>query len=276
MVPMMERRSDIREKTYEVIFEADTPAGKAFDVILLVLILASVTAVLLESMATAGARYGYALRLFEWIVTVLFTIEYLLRIWCVQKPGRYITSFFGLIDLLAVLPTYLSVLFSGTQYLLVIRVVRLLRVFRILKMAHFLSQAQVLGRALRASMTKIMIFVFAVLTIVVIVGATMFLVEGPAHGFRNIPVSMYWAIVTLTTVGYGDISPQTPLGQTLASLLMILGYGIIAVPTGIVTVELGQASRAGITTQVCPGCYREGHAPDAVFCKYCGERLNPP
>ncbi len=266
-----------RYRLHEIIFEADTPAGRAFDVVLLVAIVASVVAVSLESIDPAAApwraRWGPWLRAAEWLFTVLFSVEYALRLTCVRRPFAYARSFFGVVDLLAVLPTYLSLVLPGAQSLLVIRALRLLRVFRVFKLAHFLAEARVLRSALAASRPKIVVFLGTVLTIVLIVGATMYLVEGRASGFDSIPRGMYWAIVTLTTVGYGDISPQTPLGQALASVVMILGYGIIAVPTGIVTVELGRASRRSVTTQACPSCAAEGHDADARFCKYCGARL---
>jgi len=265
--------STTRTAIHEIIFEADTPAGKAFDVALLVLIILSVVAVMLESTSAIEARYGHLLRTFEWIVTILFTIEYLLRLYCVGKPARYARSFFGIVDLLAILPTYLSVIIPGAQSLLVIRALRLLRVFRVLKLAHFVGEASELGAALRASARKIIVFLGAVLTIVVIVGSMMYLIEGQENGFTSIPVSIYWAIVTMTTVGYGDIAPQTALGKILASAIMIMGYGIIAVPTGIVSVELAGVTRRKITTQACPECGAGGHDGDAVHCKYCGAKI---
>ena len=270
---MEDRSMTTREKIHEIIFEADTPAGKAFDVALLILIILSVVAVMLESTATVADRYGPWLRAFEWIVTVLFTIEYLLRLYCVRRPARYARSFFGLVDLLAILPTYVSVIIPGAQSLLVIRALRLLRVFRVLKLAHFVGEASELTAALRGSARKIIVFLGAVLTIVIIVGSMMYLIEGEANGFTSIPTSIYWAIVTMTTVGYGDIAPQTPLGKILASIIMIMGYGIIAVPTGIVSVELAGVVKKRITTQACPDCGAGGHALDAVHCKFCGAKL---
>jgi voltage-gated potassium channel len=213
------------------------------------------------------------LRALEWIFTGIFTVEYVLRLYCVDKPLRYATSFFGLVDLLAVLPSYLSPLLPGAQSLLVIRVLRMLRVFRIFKLAECLSESRELWDALRRSRRKISVFLFTVTVIVVIVGATMYLVEGPAHGFTNIPISVYWAVVTLTTVGYGDISPQTPFGRFLAMLVMLMGYGIIAVPTGIVTAEISRRTHGPVTTQACLSCAAEGHDHDAVFCRKCGARL---
>jgi voltage-gated potassium channel len=258
---------------HEVIFEADTPAGKAFDVALLVTIVASVLTVLLESVASIRAGYGPLLRGLEWAFTLLFTVEYGLRLLCVGQPLRYALSFFGLVDLLAIVPTYLSVFFAGAQSLIVIRALRLLRIFRVLKLAHFVGEARMLQAAIHASLRKITVFLGAVLTIVLIVGALMYLVEGEASGFSSIPQGIYWAIVTLTTVGYGDIAPQTVPGRVLASVVMILGYGIIAVPTGIVTVELAHAQRAEVSTQACPQCGAGGHDLDARHCKYCGSRL---
>lgn len=262
-----------RRTLHEVIFESDTPAGKAFDVALIGAILVSVAVVMLESVATLRADYSGALRAAEWFFTVIFTVEYALRLASVSRPLRYARSFFGVVDLLAVVPTYLSLLLPGAQYLLVVRVVRILRIFRVLKLAQYLSEAQVIVRALRASRRKIIVFVSAVLTLVTVLGSLMYLIEGEANGFTSIPASVYWAIVTLTTVGYGDISPQNPLGQALASFIMILGYGIIAVPTGIVTAELTRAAVAPPSGQACPACGAEGHDLDAVHCKYCGAAL---
>lgn len=262
-----------RAKLHEIIFEADTPGGKAFDVALLVFILASVVAVMLDSVSSVRQEYGAALRVFEWVVTVLFTIEYLLRLYCVGRPFAYAFSFFGIVDLLAILPTYLSVVFAGAQSLLVIRALRLLRVFRVLKLVHFVGEATELREALQASARKIIVFLGAVITIVLIVGALMYLIEGEESGFTSIPQGMYWAIVTMTTVGYGDIAPQTFPGKFLASLIMILGYGIIAVPTGIVSVEMSAARGRPMSTQVCPNCASEGHETNAKFCKDCGSIL---
>jgi voltage-gated potassium channel len=262
-----------RERLHEIIFEAETPAGKAFDLALLVCIVASVATVMLESVSSIRAQYGTILRALEWGFTILFTVEYVLRLICVGRPLRYATSFFGVVDLLAIAPTYLSIFFAGAQSLIVIRALRLLRIFRVLKLAHFVGEASMLREALRASMRKITVFLGTVLTVVVIVGALMYLVEGEASGFTSIPQGMYWAVVTLTTVGYGDVAPQTFVGKLLASGVMILGYGIIAVPTGIVTVELAQARRAPISTEACPDCGAGGHDSDAEFCKYCGAHL---
>ncbi len=266
-----------RYTLFEIIFEADTPLGKMFDIALLVVILLSVLAVMLESVSQISLAYGELLTAFEWIFTGLFTLEYILRIYSIRRPWNYIFSFFGVIDLLAIAPTYLSLLFSGTHVLAVIRVFRLLRIFRIFKLARYLSEASMLLRALRASRPKITVFLFFVLTLVVIVGSLMYLIEGPEHGFTSIPTSIYWAIVTLTTVGYGDITPMTMLGKFLAGLVMIMGYGIIAVPTGIVSVELGKvSSKVHLNTQACDACGRDGHDDHAVYCKFCGYKLEKP
>lgn len=266
-------RDGWRARLHEVIFEADTPAGKGFDVVLLVAISLSVLAVCLESVREIRLAHGRLLRGAEWFFTALFTVEYVARILAVQRPHRYMTSFLGIVDLLAIVPTYLSLFVPGTQSLLVIRALRLLRVFRILKLTHFLGEARMLGAAVRASMRKIIVFLGAVLTVVLIAGALMYVVEGEANGFDSIPLAVYWAVVTMTTVGFGDIVPQTVFGRFLAALLMVMGYGLIAVPTGIVTVELGDASRNATNTQSCPSCGAEGHANDAKFCKYCGGKL---
>ena len=263
----------LRQRLHEIIFEADTPAGRAFDNALLVCVAASVAVVMLESVAEVKAQYGRPLLALEWIFTGIFTVEYALRLYCVDKPLRYATSFFGVVDLLAVLPSYLSPLLPGAQSLLVIRVLRMLRVFRVFKLAEYLSESSELWDAMRRSRRKISIFLFTVTMIVVIVGAAMYLVEGPEHGFTSIPMSVYWAVVTLTTVGYGDISPQTPLGRFLAIIVMLMGYGIIAVPTGIVTAEMSRRTHGPVTTQACPGCGAEGHDHDALFCRKCGASL---
>jgi len=268
--------ANLRDSLHEVIFEADTPAGKAFDVILLIAIILSVLAVMLESVEFLNLKYHQIFVAIEWGFTILFTIEYILRIYSVRRPVRYIVSFFGIIDLLAILPTYLSLFFVGSQYLSVIRALRLLRVFRIFKLGRFLAEGQIILRALRASRPKITVFLVAVVLIIINVGSLMYLVEGGTNeGFSSIPQSIYWAVVTLTTVGYGDISPATPLGQFLAMLLMITGYAIIAVPTGIVSAEFMRgAQKKEVSRQACRYCGREGHEADAVFCKFCGEKLN--
>ena len=233
----------LRAKLYEIIFEADTTAGKWFDIVLLWAILLSVLVVFLESIAKLRVSYGNIFYYLEWFFTILFTVEYALRIFSTRRPLGYIFSFYGVIDVLAILPTYLSLVIVGSQYFLVIRILRLLRVFRILKLTHMMRQAAILKRALIASRGKIAVFLFAVLSLIVIIGAVMYVIEGPENGFTSIPFSMYWAIVTMTTVGYGDVSPQTTLGQIFASFVMIIGYAIIAVPTGIVSVEMADAAK---------------------------------
>ncbi len=265
--------SGFRLKLYEIIFEANTFAGKLFDIVLIIAIALSVLIVSLDSVKSLSEKYSVYFFYAEWILTVLFTIEYLLRIYSIGKPSKYIFSFYGAVDFLSILPTYLSLIFPGTHYLLVIRVFRVLRIFRILKFVQYISEAQTMAMALKASRKKITVFLFYVLVIVIIVGSIMYLIEGEENGFTSIPRSIYWAIVTLTTVGYGDISPQTELGQFLASLVMLLGYGIIAVPTGIVTVEYSKINGKGTSSEVCPNCGAEGHDPDAKYCKYCGSKL---
>ena len=263
-----------RARLHEIIFEADTRAGRLFDFALIWLILLSVATVILESVRHVRQQYGELLYALEWLFTVLFTIEYVLRLLSVRRPLRYATSFFGVVDLLAIIPTYLSIFVPGSQYLLVIRILRLLRIFRLLKLAEYITEAATLRRALRASQRKISVFLSVVVLLVIIIGALMYVVEGEEHGFTSIPVSIYWAVVTLTTVGYGDLSPRTPFGQMVASIVMIIGYGIIAVPTGIVSVELAHAARQqSVSTQSCPACGAEGHDPDALCCKYCGAKL---
>ena len=262
----------LRGKIHTIIFEADTPGGKLFDLVLIVAIILSVVAVMLDSVASIRINYGNELFILEWIFTILFSMEYLLRIISIGRPLKYALSFYGIIDLLAVLPTYLSILIPGTQYFLVIRILRVLRIFRILKFVQYIGEAKLLAQALEASRRKITVFLFTVLTVVVILGSLMYIIEGEENGFINIPESIYWAIVTLTTVGYGDISPQTGLGKMLATVIMILGYGIIAVPTGIVTSEMTRQKNK-ISLQACPQCSAEGHDPDASHCKYCGSKL---
>ena len=263
-----------RARLHEVIFESDTRAGRYFDLVLTWLILLSVATVVLESVREVRGQYGSLLLALEWAFTILFTIEYCLRLLSVRRPFRYATSFFGIVDLLAIIPTYLSVFVPGSQYLLVIRILRLLRVFRLLKLSEYVTEADILWRALRASQRKISVFISAVVLLVVIIGASMYVIEGESNGFTSIPRSIYWAIVTLTTVGYGDLSPKTAPGQIMASIVMIIGYGIIAVPTGIVSVELAHAVREKkVSGQSCPSCSAEGHDPDATHCKFCGAQL---
>jgi voltage-gated potassium channel len=264
----------IRLALQQTIFEAETRAGKLFDILLIISILCSVAAVMLDSVAPIRARYGSLLHNAEWFFTILFTIEYILRLICVGRPAKYALSFFGLVDLVSIVPTYLSLLLPGSQFLLVIRVLRVLRVFRVLKFVQYLEESRLLLEALRASRKKITVFLFTVLTLVVILGSIMYLIEGEANGFTSIPRSIYWAIVTLTTVGYGDISPNTFPGRLLASFIMLLGYGIIAVPTGMVTAEIALAVHGKkVSTHACPECSAEGHDYDAKYCKRCGAGL---
>jgi voltage-gated potassium channel len=263
-----------KEKLYTIIFEADTPEGKAFDVLLLWSIILSVLVVIIDSAVDPASHYGDLLYYLEWFFTILFTIEYILRLYSTRNPLGYVVSFYGIVDLIAIVPSYISLFIAGSQYLLVVRILRLLRIFRLFKLTHFVNEAEILTTALKASRNKITVFLFAVINIVVIIGALMYLIEGPQNGFMDIPTSMYWAIVTLTTVGYGDISPQTALGQFLASFVMIIGYGIIAIPTGIVTAELAQSAvQVKKNSIICPVCSTKGHDLDAEFCKRCGNKL---
>lgn len=265
--------SKTKQKIYEIIFEADTPSGKFFDVSLLVVILISVALVVFESVPSISTKYHSSLKVLEWIITFIFTIEYILRIAIVKKPFRYIFSFYGIIDLLSVIPTYLSLVILGSQSFVVIRILRLLRIFRILKLTRYTHAGRTLARALWASREKISVFIFFVIILVIIVGTLMYIIEGPEHGYTSIPRGIYWAIVTLTTVGYGDISPETPIGQFFASIVMIMGYAIIAVPTGIVTAEIINPT-TNKNTQVCENCLCPTHEDDAVFCKKCGSKIH--
>ncbi len=266
-----------RQRVFEVIFKVDTPEGRLFDVVLIAAILLSVAAVMLDSVERYHARFGELLLFTEWLFTALFTVEYLLRLLCVRSPWRYARSFFGIVDLLSILPSYLSALLPGANYLLVIRVLRILRVFRVLKLLRYLGEANYLLEALRSSRRKIIVFLLTVVTLAVVFGSVMYLVEGPENGFSSIPRSVYWAIVTLTTVGYGDISPRSNLGQLIAALVMILGYAIIAVPTGIYAAELTQMmSRPQRPGVVCEACGERRHEADAAYCRRCGSSLPEP
>lgn len=273
-----------RSKLHEIIYEADTPMGKLFDVVLLILILVSIVLVMLESVSEFDAKYHEILYVGEWIITIFFSIEYIARIITVKKPRAYIFSFYGIIDFLSTIPLYLSLLFAGSSFLLSVRALRLLRVFRILKITRYIGEASKLRKALLNSKAKILVFLFAVLVIAVIAGTLMYLIEGPEHGFKSIPISVYWCIVTLTTVGFGDIAPSTPLGQLLATVIMIMGYGIIAVPTGIVSAEYTKSmdkpdamgkDYVHVNTQACPNCGSQRHRDDSKFCHKCGKELNP-
>ena len=263
-----------RKRLHQTIYESNTTAGKAFDVALLILIIASIVVVMLDSLKSYNQQYGRLFYILEWTFTGLFTLEYILRLVSIKKPLLYVIPFLGIIDLLAIIPSYLSIFFVGAQSLLVLRALRLLRIFRIFKLTHFLTEMQFLKIALRGSLKKISIFMLVVLSLVIILGSVMYLVEKGENGFNSIPDSIYWAIVTITTVGYGDISPVTPLGKFIASIMMFIGYGIIAVPTGIVTTEMALTVRKRKEGhETCPGCGKEGHDRDAMFCKYCSSML---
>lgn len=262
-----------KDKLHQIIYEADTPAGKWFDILLILTIIVSIILVMLESVESFDAKYHNFLNISEWVITILFTIEYFLRVFTIKKPTSYIFSFYGIIDLLATIPKYISLVFVGTHALIALRALRLLRVFRILKLARYLGASKTLSTALKASKVKISVFLLAVIVLTIILGTVMYLVEGPKNGFTSIPYSMYWAIVTLTTVGYGDISPHTPLGQFIASIVMILGYGIIAVPTGIVTSEMAKAEPIQKNTQHCVNCGSDKHLDRSNYCHACGEKL---
>lgn len=262
-----------RRRLHEIIFEAETPSGKRFDVALIILVVLSVIAVMLESVDSIRQEFLFELTAAEWLFTLLFTVELLIRLICVHRPLKYLFSFFGLVDLFSVIPTYLSLIFPGVQSLLIIRGLRLLRIFRVLKLNRYTMASRVLSVALHQSRHKITVFMGVVITMVFIIGAIMYLVEGRENGFTSIPVSVYWAVVTMTTVGYGDIVPQTPFGQFISTILMIAGYGIIAVPTGIVTAEIAATSKSKIFTRSCRHCTKEGHDIDAKFCNDCGSKL---
>ncbi len=272
-----------RNKVHEIIYEADTPMGKWFDILLFLLIIISVLLVMLESVKWIDATYHRSLFVMEWIITILFTLEYIARIVTIKKPWKYIFSFYGIIDFLSTIPLYLSYIFAGSQVFLAVRALRLLRIFRILKLVQFLGEASQLRKALKDSRAKITVFLFAVFIVAVIMGTLMYYIEGEEAGFTSIPTSIYWTIVTLTTVGYGDIAPIKPLGQLIATMIMLLGYGIIAVPTGIVTAEMGKqiVGRTGkadeklvhVNTQACTTCAKEGHRDDAEYCYNCGSEL---
>lgn len=262
-----------RHRLHEIIYEADTPAGKFFDIVLLIAILASVLFVMLESVGSINEKYGDFLNIAEWVITILFSIEYILRIIAIPKPMRYVFSFYGVIDLLSTIPKYISLILVGSHNLAALRALRLLRIFRILKLARYIGASNRLLIALKQSKAKIAVFLFFVLILCMILGTIMYMVEGAENGFTSIPRSVYWAIVTLTTVGYGDIAPGTPLGQLIASVIMILGYAIIAIPTGIVSSELTKTT-IQTNTQACPHCLADSHPDDAEYCYHCGEKLN--
>ncbi len=265
-----------RERCRRIIFFAERPAEKLFDVVVIVAIVLSVLTVMLESVVSIRENYGSTLRVLEWFFTGLFTVEYALRLYASSRPLRYARSFFGIVDLVAILPAFIDLFLPGARYLLLIRALRVLRIFRVLKMANYLGEAQLLTLAIKASARKILVFIFSVVTLVTILGAAMYLIEGPENGYTSIPKSVYWAIVTLTTVGYGDISPSTTAGQILASLVMILGYGIIAVPTGIVTAEISRVNLEARREKRCPSCGHQDHEMRANYCSACGEKLSAP
>jgi len=264
----------LKDKVHRIIFGVDTPAGRWFDIMVMVCIALSILFVMMESVERLDRKYHKLFFIAEWILTIIFTAEYLLRIWCVRNKWRYISSFFGVIDLLAILPAYLSVIFAGSHYLVVFRAMRLLRVFRVFKLARYLGASYTILTALKASRVKITVFLIVVLNVALIVGTLMYVIEGATNpGFTSIPRSVYWAIVTMTTVGYGDIAPTSDIGQTIAAILMIVGYAIIAVPTGIVTSEVMQANVIAKEEYICRHCTQKGHDEDAEYCKYCGESL---
>lgn len=265
----------VREKWRHIVFGTDTRAGAIFDQILILAILTSVAAVMLDSIASIHDRWASQLYLIEWGFTLLFTLEYIFRLWISEKPTRYARSFFGVVDLISILPTYLSLLLPGAQYMLTIRVLRVLRIFRVLKLLQFMTEARELARALDRSRRKIAIFMFTVLVLMILFGSLMYVIEGPGNGFTSIPQSIYWAVVTITTVGYGDIIPQTAIGQTIAVMAMITGYAIIAVPTGIVSAEMSAAVTRRRFGRECPDCHLHEHEPDALYCKRCGTHLPP-
>ena len=265
-----------RLRLYTVIFEADTRAGRLFDLTLIWLILASVAVVVLDSVEAVRVQYGDLFTVLEWTFTLLFTAEYVARLVCVRQPMRYVRSFYGVIDLLAVLPTYLAVLVPGLHALIDVRVLRLLRLFRILKLGAYVSEFAAMGRAIAASRRKILVFLSFVMLVVWVMGTLMYVIEGPASGFTSIPIGVYWAITTMTTVGFGDITPKTDLGRLLASVMMLIGWGTLAVPTGIVSAEfVAQKVHREPTTRTCHECLSEGHLPNARFCRDCGAELPP-
>jgi len=263
-----------RDRLHTIIYEADTRAGKTFDIILLIVILISIIAVMLESVESVRKVYGHELMVVEWVITIFFTIEYIARVISVRQPFKYIFSFYGIIDLLATLPKYIGLIFPGSGFLLAIRAIRLLRVFRILKLVHFVGASNQLTAALKKSKAKIAVFLFSVIVLCIILGTLMYMIEGPENGFTSIPLSIYWTIVTLTTVGFGDITPVTPLGQLLSVIIMIMGYGIIAIPTGLVTAQIIN-DKTHLNTQVCANCSANKHRDDARFCYNCGASLDP-
>lgn len=276
----MTNKMTLREKLFQIIFGTDTPAGKWFDIFLIYTILLSVVAVMLDSVAEVNDQFGLELYALEWVFTLLFTLEYGVRIWVSPKPLRYVFSFYGAVDLLSIVPTYAALIFPGANYLLIIRLLRVLRVFRVLKLVRYSQEASLLMRAMHSSRRKISVFFMSVLVICTVFGSLMFVVEGPEHGFSSIPKSIYWTIVTVTTVGYGDITPQTVWGQLISTLAMLTGYSIIAIPTGIVSAELIEEARrdkASLAShRLCKQCGQNSHPAGAGFCFSCGEPLESP
>ncbi|MDH1572833.1 ion transporter [Pseudomonas sp. GD03746] len=271
----MNNPESLRERLYVIVFQTDTVAGRRFDKTLLLIILASLVTVILDSIDEIHQNYAGLLAGIEWGFTAIFLAEYITRLYCSPKPMRYAFSFYGLVDLLAIVPGIIALYYSDAQYLLIIRVIRMLRIFRVLKLGQYLNQANYLMAALRGSKQKIIVFLLSVSTLVTVFGTLMYVIEGPEHGFTSIPKGIYWAIVTLTTVGFGDIVPKTPLGQVLSSLVMITGYSIIAVPTGIFTAELANAMRGERLHHDCPTCHKDSHEHGAAFCSRCGNVLFP-
>ena len=265
--------SSLKHSLHTIIFEADTPAGKAFDLTLIITIFASVFAVMVDSLPSVEKKWGFELNIIEWTFTIIFTIEYFLRIYCLKNPTQYIKSFYGVIDFVSILPSYLMYLFPSAQALIIFRLIRVMRIFRILKLLQYVGETDLLFKALKASARKVSIFLMAIVIFVSIFGSLMYVIEDGNNGFTSIPQSMYWAIVTLTTVGYGDITPLTPIGKAFASIVMIMGYAVLAVPTGIVTVEFSKAFNQHNPTNTCQSCGAEGHDDDAIYCKLCGEKL---
>ncbi len=268
------KKERFRKRLHEIIYEADTPAGKLFDIILLLVIIVSIAAIMFESVATINVKYGSQLAIIEWVITILFTIEYIARIVAVKKPKVYIFSFYGIIDFIATLPSYLGLFIGGFHFLLLLRAVRLLRVFRILNMGRMVGASNSLARSIKKSSSKIMVFLFAVIVLCIILGTIMYMIEGPSNGFSSIPMSIYWTVVTLTTVGFGDITPQTAVGQFFSVVIMILGYGIIAVPTGLITAQMViRKEEEPTNTQECRFCGSADHKNKAHFCDNCGNSL---
>lgn len=269
-------QAELRNKLYHIIFGTESRAGKLFDVVLIYAIVLSVLALMLDSVAGVSEQYGHVLVVVEWTFTILFTVEYLVRIYCSPRPWAYVTSFYGVIDLVSVLPTYLGLIMPGANYVLVVRLLRVLRIFRVLKLARYMSEANVLIRSMLQARRKILVFFFVVLVLSTVFGSIMYMVEGPENGFTSVPTSIYWTVVTITTVGYGDITPKTAVGQIVATAAMLTGYSIIAIPTGIVTAELAQEIQRERAAKFCNNCSRSGHDQDARYCKHCGSVFADP